>query len=59
MLVIHVDTHRFVFDQAFNLQRQPVRNVTRLIVPGANEVRGVRVDFGPRGLMAAKLIGLN
>lgn len=43
VLVIHGDGHRFVIDQPFTLDGKPLRNVTRLEVPGAQDVRAVRV----------------
>ena len=43
VLVIHGDTHRFRVDQPFALEGKPLLQVTRLIVPGARDVRAVRV----------------
>jgi hypothetical protein len=43
VLVIHGDSHQFKLDQPFSLNRQPISNVTRLIVPGASDVRAVKV----------------
>lgn len=43
VLVIHGDSHHFKIDQPFQLNKRPLRNVTRLIVPGATDVRAVRV----------------
>lgn len=43
VLVIHGDSHRFVIDQPFTLDKKPLTNVTRLEVPGAQDVRAVRV----------------
>ena len=44
VLVIHGDSHRFVIDQPFTLDKKPLSNVTRLEVPGAQDVRAVRVE---------------
>ena len=44
VLVIHGDSHRFVIDQPFTLDRKPLANVTRLEVPGAQDTRAVRVQ---------------
>lgn len=43
VLIIHGDSHQFKLDQPFTLNRQPLPNVTRLIVPGASDVRAVKV----------------
>lgn len=43
VLVIHGDSHHFKIDQPFQLNRKPLRNLTRLIVPGAADVRAVKV----------------
>ena len=47
VLLIHGDTHLFRFDQPFSLNRSAIPNLTRLIVPGANDVRAVRVGVEP------------
>ncbi|MFM8692951.1 MAG: hypothetical protein ACKODC_11340 [Limnohabitans sp.] len=47
VLVVHGDSHRFRIDQPFTLEGQPLTNITRLIVPGANDVRAVHVRVGP------------
>ena len=44
VLVIHGDSHHFKIDQPFQLNKKPLRNVTRLIVPGATDVRAVKVS---------------
>lgn len=44
VLLIHGDSHRFVIDQPFTLDKRPLPNVTRLEVPGAQDVRAVRVQ---------------
>jgi hypothetical protein len=44
VLVVHGDSHQFKIDQPFKLEKKPVRNVTRLIVPGASDVRAVMVN---------------
>ena len=43
VLVVHGDSHQFKIDQPFTLEKKPLRNVTRLIVPGASDVRAVMV----------------
>lgn len=56
VLVIHGDSHHFRIDQPFTLQKRPLRNVTRLIVPGAADVRAVRVEVRDAGSFAFELI---
>lgn len=56
VLVIHGDSHNFRIDQPFALQKRPLRNVTRLIVPGASDVRAVRVEVRPSGGFGFELI---
>lgn len=43
VLVVHGDSHQFRIDQPFKLDQKPLNNVTRLIVPGATDVRAVKV----------------
>jgi hypothetical protein len=43
VLIIHGDSHRFKVDQPFILNKKALTNVTRLIVPGADDVRAVEV----------------
>lgn len=43
VLVVHGDSHNFKIDQPFQINKKPVSNVTRLIVPGASDVRAVKV----------------
>ena len=43
VLVVHGDSHQFRLDQPFRLDKKPLNNVTRLIVPGASDVRAVKV----------------
>ncbi|MGQ9724986.1 MAG: hypothetical protein ACUVVU_06485 [Tepidimonas sp.] len=43
VLLIHGDSHRLVLDNPFRLDKKPVLNVTRLQVPGAQDVRAVEV----------------
>ena len=43
VLVVHGDSHHFRFDQPFSIDKNRLSNVTRLIVPGASDVRAVRV----------------
>jgi hypothetical protein len=56
VLVIHGDSHQFRVDQPFSLQKRPLRNITRLIVPGASDVRAVRVDVRSSGGFGFELI---
>lgn len=44
VLVVHGDSHQFKIDQPFQLHKKPLPNVTRLIVPGASDVRAVKVS---------------
>jgi len=43
VLVVHGDSHQFRIDQPFQLDKKPVTNITRLILPGAADVRAVKV----------------
>jgi len=43
VLVVHGDSHQFKIDQPFQLNKKPLPNITRLIVPGASDVRAVKV----------------
>ena len=43
VLVVHGDSHQFKIDQPFQLLKKTLPNVTRLIVPGASDVRAVKV----------------
>ena len=45
VLVVHGDSHQFKIDQPFQLDKKPLKNVTRLIVPGASDVRAVKVTI--------------
>ncbi len=56
ILVIHGDSHAFRIDQPFRWQRKPLRNLTRLIVPGAADVRAVRVEVQPPASFSFQLI---
>jgi hypothetical protein len=56
VLVIHGDSHLFRVDQPFRWQKKPLPNVTRLIVPGASDVRAVRVDVRPEGRFGFELL---
>jgi hypothetical protein len=44
VLIIHGDSHRFRLDQPFTINRKPLTNITRLIVPGDTDVRAVKVN---------------
>ncbi len=57
VLVIHGDSHQFRLDQPFTLEKKPLANVTRLIVPGAGDVRAVRVRVGQGGTFGFELFG--
>ena len=48
MLLIHGDSHVFRFDQPFSLNKTPITNLTRLEVPGANDMRAVQVSVDTR-----------
>ncbi len=58
VLLIHGDSHVFRFDQPFSLNKKPLKNLTRLIVPGASDVRAVHVtvDAEQRMPFAVRLI---
>ena len=56
VLVIHGDSHKFKLDQPFSLNRQPLSNITRLIVPGASDVRAVKVTVQPSAALSFELI---
>lgn len=49
VLVVHGDSHQFRIDQPFKLDQKPLNNVTRLIVPGATDVRAVKVTVKDAG----------
>lgn len=48
VLLIHGDSHVFRFDQPFVLNKKPLRQLTRLEVPGASDVRAVHVTVDTR-----------
>ena len=48
VLLIHGDSHVFRFDQPFTLNNAPITNLTRLEVPGANDMRAVHVTVDTR-----------
>jgi hypothetical protein len=43
ILIIHGDGHQLHFDQPFKIKGQVMSNITRLEVPGASDVRAVKV----------------
>lgn len=47
VLLLHGDSHVFRFDQPFSLNRAPIVNLFRLVVPGATDMRAVRVGVEP------------
>ena len=47
VLLVHGDTHQYRFDQPFTHQGQPVKQLTRLEVPGGGDVRAVEVTVNP------------
>jgi hypothetical protein len=57
VLIIHGDSHMFRIDQPFGWQKKPLRNVTRLIVPGASDVRAVRIEVTPLAQFGFQLVG--
>lgn len=58
VLLINGDGHQYHFDQPYKLNNQVISNVTRLEVPGAADVRAVRVtvDFGKEKIFSTELI---
>jgi hypothetical protein len=48
ILLIHGDSHIFRFDQPFSLNKKPILNLTRLEVPGANNMMAVHVSVDTR-----------
>lgn len=44
VLIVHGDSHQFKIDQPFQIEKKTLTNVTRLIVPGASDVRAVKVN---------------
>lgn len=58
VLLIHGDTHWQRMDQPFTLRGEPVRQLTRLEVPGGSDVRAwqVHVDLGQTQPFSARLI---
>jgi hypothetical protein len=58
VLLIHGDSHVFRFDQPFMLNKKPLTQLTRLEVPGANDVRAVHVtvDTRQRNPFAVRLL---
>jgi len=48
VLLIHGDSHVFRFDQPFSFNKTPITNLTRLEVPGANDMRAVQVSVDTR-----------
>lgn len=55
VLVVHGDSHQFKIDQPFQLNKKPLPNITRLIVPGAADTRAVKVTVKD-GAFAFELI---
>lgn len=47
VLLIHGDGHQYHFDQPFKLKKKTISNLSRLEVPGASDVRAVRVTVNP------------
>jgi hypothetical protein len=58
VLLIHGDSHVFRFDQPFTLNKKPITQLTRLVVPGASDVRAVyvTVDTRHRNPFAVRLL---
>jgi hypothetical protein len=54
VLVVHGDSHQTKIDQPFKLERKTIANVTRLIVPGDQDMRAVLVRVQPA---AAQVFG--
>lgn len=61
VLLIHGDSHFFRFDQPFSLKKKRLMNLTRLIVPGASDVRAVHVtvDVSKRMPFAVRMIEID
>jgi hypothetical protein len=61
ILLIHGDSHKFRFDQPFSLHKKPLKNLSRLIVPGASDVRAVQVtvDVGQQMPFDVRLIEID
>ena len=59
ILVIHGDSHKFKFDQPFFISDKRIDNLTRIEVPGAQDVRAVEVtvDVKSTSPFRAKLLG--
>ena len=59
ILVIHGDSHKFKFDQPFFISDKRIDNLTRIEVPGAQDVRAVEVtvDIKAASPFRAKLLG--
>ncbi|MEN9775059.1 MAG: hypothetical protein RL322_2129 [Pseudomonadota bacterium] len=47
VLLIHGDSHILQYDEPFRIGREPVKNLRRLQVPGASDVRAVRITVDP------------
>lgn len=60
VLLIHGDSHVYHFDQPFFLKQKLISNLTRLEVPGAQDMRAVlvTVDTQSRSPFKTKLIGV-
>ncbi|MEI7783154.1 MAG: hypothetical protein WCK08_02130, partial [Betaproteobacteria bacterium] len=58
VLLIHGDSHWYRMDQPFSWQRQSLRQLTRLEVPGGSDVRAwrVSVDLSKSQPFSAELI---
>ena len=58
ILILHGDGHQFHFDQPFRLKGEVVSNITRLEVPGASDVRAVKVkvDLSKHQIFGVSLI---
>jgi hypothetical protein len=58
VLLIHGDSHVFRYDQPFTLNKKPITQLTRLVVPGAGDVRAVHVtvDTRQRNPFAVRLL---
>jgi len=52
VLVIHGDSHQTKIDHPFKIERKVVDNITRLIVPGEQDMRAVKVRVDPMATQA-------
>ena len=44
VLIIHGDTHVFRWDSPMRWEGRPISNVSRVVVPGAKDMRALRIS---------------